>query len=99
MLAGIAILVIAGGAVLGAQLGNTRDKLPSITNGDDPKPRPFASRMLSTLFCLGIGSAFILVSYRKLADLYPMEGAVFLCLFSVGMVAGLLNRRLFGFWI
>ena len=70
---------------------------PALPAGD--KPRPWVSRLLSTLFCVAIVSAFILAGYRRNMDLYPFEGGVFLALFLLGCAAGIVNRRVYGIWI
>jgi apolipoprotein N-acyltransferase len=94
-----AVAVIALAAAVGASWGRARDRAAPPALTADRKPRPVASRLLSTLFCLAILSALMMSWYRKSMDQYPLEAAVLLTVFVVGGAAGIVNRRIFGFWI
>ena len=94
-----AVAAIALAAVIGASWGRARDRATPQTPPGDHKPRPAVSRVLSTLFVIAMLSALILAAYRRDIELYPVEAGIFLSLFVLGGAAGIVNRRVYGFWI
>jgi hypothetical protein len=94
-----ALAAIALAAVIGAGIGKRMDRATPAGAPVDHKPRPLASRVLTTLSCVAMVSALVMAGHRRNMDLYPMEGAVLMALFILGCLAGIVNRRVYGFWI
>jgi len=94
-----ALAVIALAAIIGARVGRRLDRARPLGLSVDHKPRPLASRVLSTLFCVAMVSAFVLAAHRRNMELYPVAAGVFMVLFLLGGAAGIVNRRVYGFWI
>ncbi|MDO9587693.1 MAG: hypothetical protein Q8R45_09575 [Brevundimonas sp.] len=94
-----ALAVIALAAVIGARIGKRMDRAAPAGAPVDHKPRPLASRILTTLSCVAMVSALVMAAHRRNMDLYPMEGGVLMALFILGGLAAFLNRRVYGFWI
>ncbi|MDO9078846.1 MAG: hypothetical protein Q7U72_15535 [Brevundimonas sp.] len=94
-----ALAIIALAAIVGARVGQQLDRARPPRPPVGHKPRPLASRILSALFCVAIVSAWVLATHRRNMDLYPVAGVVFMTLFLLGGAAGIVNRRLYGFWI
>jgi hypothetical protein len=44
-------------------------------------------------------SALVMAVHRRNVDLYPIAGVVLMALFLLGGAAGIVNRRVYGFWI
>ena len=94
-----ALAVIALAAVIGARIGKRMDRASRPSAVVDHRPRPLASRVLSTLVGVAMVSALVMAGHRRNMDLYPMEGGVLMALFILGGLAAFVNRRVYGFWI
>ena len=94
-----ALAVIALAAVIGARMGKRLDRATPSGPLVEHRPRPLASRVLTTLSCLAMLSALVMAVHRRNMDLYPIAGGVLVALFLLGGAAGFVNRRIYGFWI